>query len=72
MDAQLPFCEECGAVGAMLSGVHPAAGGTVYWTIYRCGHTKTELHLEGVPSGDEPDLLPARASGQPAHTPTGS
>lgn len=66
----MPFCEECGAVGAMLSGVHPGAGGVVRWTIYRCGHTKTEVLLEGVPSGDEPDLLSAsvateRASATP-------
>ena len=41
MDAQLPFCEECGCVGARLSGIQPDDTGIVHWTLYRCGHVKT-------------------------------
>ena len=57
MTDQMPFCPECGTVGTMLSGLHPGAGGIVRWTIFRCGHTRTEVLLEGIPAGDEPDLL---------------
>lgn len=59
MDTQLPFCEECGTVGAMLSGLHPEAGGIVRWTIYRCGHTTTEVLLDEIAPGNEPDLQSA-------------
>lgn len=59
MDEQLPICDECGTVGAMLSGLHPSDAGIVRWTIYRCGHTRTEIVIEGVSTGDEPDLQSA-------------
>jgi hypothetical protein len=58
MDTPVPFCEECGVIGVMLSGLHPEEGGIVRWAIYRCGHMKTEIVLDDVPA-DKPDLLPA-------------
>lgn len=48
MDAPVPFCEECGTIGPMLSGTHPGDGGVVRWAIYRCGHMKTEIALDDV------------------------
>ncbi len=50
MDTQLPFCDECGTVGARLSGVHPNDAGLVRWTLYKCGHVNTEMHNSVDPS----------------------
>lgn len=52
MDEQMPFCTECGTVGMILSGLHPGTDGPVRWTIYRCGHMRTEVLLEEVPAED--------------------
>jgi hypothetical protein len=46
MRGPVPFCEECGVVGVSLTGMHPGDDGLVRWTIYRCGHTRTEILLE--------------------------
>ena len=59
MDAPVPFCEECGTLGVMLSGMHPGDGGLVRWAIYRCGHTRTEIMFDDVPAAEGPDLLSA-------------
>ncbi len=61
MNASVPFCEECGVVGMVLSGLHPEEGGIVRWAIYRCGHVKTEIMLDDVPI-DVPDLVPLAPS----------
>jgi hypothetical protein len=42
----MPFCGDCGVVGVALTGVHPGADHLVRWTIYRCGHAKTEIVLD--------------------------
>ena len=57
MDTANPFCAECGSVGVMLSGMHPAADGVVHWAIFRCGHTSSVIVFDEEPAGDEPDLL---------------
>lgn len=49
MEGPVPFCEECGRVGARLTGVHPNDAGVVRWTLYRCGHMKTEIVLDNAP-----------------------
>ncbi|MGE5225947.1 MAG: hypothetical protein ACM3OO_03630 [Planctomycetaceae bacterium] len=58
MDGAVPFCEECGQRGVALCGVHPTDGGVVRWTLYRCGHMKTEIELNEAPA-DDPGLHPA-------------
>jgi hypothetical protein len=58
MDGLVPFCEECGDPRVMISGMHPGDAGLVRWAIYGCGHTRTEIVMEAVPSDGEPDLLP--------------
>jgi hypothetical protein len=58
MNAPAPFCEECGRVGARLSGLHPGDAGIVRWTLYKCGHVTTEIVLDAAASGDEPELHP--------------
>jgi hypothetical protein len=58
MDETGLSCEECGHLGVVLSGMHPTDGGVVRWTLYRCGHMKTEIELDEVPSS-EPDLHPS-------------
>ena len=58
MDTPIPFCESCGTVGVMLSGVHPGDGGIVRWAIYRCGHTTTEIVVAEVPAEEITQLLP--------------
>jgi hypothetical protein len=55
MDTPTPFCEDCGTLGLMLSGVHPGDGGIVRWALYRCGHMKTEILLDEVVTAE---LLP--------------
>lgn len=57
MDTPVPFCEECGRVGARLSGLNPADVGVVRWTLYSCGHLTTEIVLDASLIGDEPDLV---------------
>lgn len=59
MNAQMPFCTECGTVGTILSGVHPDADGIVRWTLYRCGHLRSEVVLDEVLAADAHDLSPA-------------
>jgi hypothetical protein len=59
MNTLMPFCEECGQVGVMLSGMHPGEAGIVRWAIYSCGHTRTEVTFDEVPAADGTDLLPA-------------
>ena len=46
MESSVPFCEECGRLGPRLTGVHPSDAGVVRWTLYRCGHMKTEIVLD--------------------------
>jgi hypothetical protein len=59
MDGLVPFCEECGDPRVMISGMHPGDAGLVRWAIYGCGHTRTDIVMEAVPSDGEPDLLSA-------------
>ena len=61
MDTPIPFCEECGRVGARLSGLHPGDAGVVRWTLYPCGHVTTEIVLDPTLASDEPTLLPNTA-----------
>ena len=46
MNTPVPFCEECGVLGVILSGMHPADEGIVQWALYQCGHVRTEIVLE--------------------------
>ncbi len=61
MDVGVPFCEECGRVGARLSGLHPGDAGIVRWTLYACGHVTTEIALDPSLIGEEQDLAPHAA-----------
>ena len=61
MDVGAPFCEECGRVGARLSGLHPHDVGIVRWTLYTCGHVTTKLVLDATLIGDGLDLVPDAA-----------
>ena len=61
MDTRVPFCEECGRVGARLSGLHPHDVGIVRWTFYTCGHVTTKVVLDASMTGDEPELVPDAA-----------
>jgi len=61
MDEPVPFCGDCGAIGVMLSGMHPGDGGIVRWALYRCGHMKTEIVLEDV-LAEEPSARSAARS----------
>ncbi|MDH4113073.1 MAG: hypothetical protein OEV60_10420 [Actinomycetota bacterium] len=68
MNDPVPFCEECGRVGATLTGVHPADAGIVRWTLYRCGHVTTEIQLDSSASDaeldDRPDTTSTVSAGQ--------
>lgn len=48
MTNSIPFCETCGRVGPSISGFHPNDEGLVRWTLYRCGHVRTDVAPDGV------------------------
>jgi hypothetical protein len=54
MDPLIPSCDRCGHVGVALSGMHPDDDGLVRWTLYGCGHMRTEIELETLDAVDEP------------------
>ena len=54
METGIPFCRECGFIGARLSGLHPDDIGLVRWTLYGCGHMTTEIVLETTSTVDQP------------------
>ena len=55
MTNQVPFCERCGRPGPTLSGFHPREDGLVRWTLFRCGHMRTEVDdvATSVPSSEQ-------------------
>jgi hypothetical protein len=52
MYSLIPFCPECGDPRVLVSGSHPGEMGMVYWAMYTCGHTRTNLVLAKV-DGEE-------------------
>ncbi|HVF06994.1 MAG TPA: hypothetical protein VNC60_00290 [Actinomycetota bacterium] len=62
MDVEVPFCQECGRVGARMSGLHPGDAGIVRWTLFTCGHVTTRIELEDPLARDDGSMLPDAAS----------
>jgi hypothetical protein len=62
MDADMPFCSECGRIGARLSGLHPGDAGIVRWTLYACGHVATEIAMVEASTDGASMLIPDAAA----------
>jgi hypothetical protein len=60
MDTSIPSCDRCGHVGVELAGMHPSHHGLVRWTLYSCGHMRTEVVLETLPTDEGSDRAAER------------